>query len=123
MNITSKRSIISILVGIIVGLLVFIFLRPACWGPLIGGFVTVVFAKVSSPKQGALVGTIVLAPIGLYSCLQTALTHQFADDPVKLFANILGLVLAFLLFCGVGALYGLILGKLFQLTKKNKIVF
>ena len=123
MNITSKQSVLSILVGIIVGLLVFIFLRPSCWGPLIGVFVAAILAKVTTPKHGAIVGMIVLAAIGLYSSVQIAMTQGLANDPIKLLANLLGLFIGLLVFCGVGALYGLMLGKLFQLTRKDRIVF
>jgi prepilin signal peptidase PulO-like enzyme (type II secretory pathway) len=122
MNITSKRSVFSILAGTVIGLLVSIFLRPNCWGLLIGVSVAAYLAKVSSPKEGAVVGTIALAPIGLYLALQTAMSQGFADEPIHILGNVVGLLVVFLFICALGTLYGLVLGKLFQLIRNKGII-
>ena len=122
MSITSKRSIFSVLGGVIVGLLVYTFLRPTCWGPIVGVFLAAYLAKVSSAKEGALIGALVLAPMGIYSSLQTLLQTTANPDRSILvipFAIILVVVLA----SGLGALYGSVIGKLFQLTKDKGILF
>ena len=122
MNIKSKQTIFSILAGMIVGLLVSIFLRPTCWGPLIGVFVAAYLAKVSSPKEGAIIGAIVLVPIGIYALLQIPV-EAIAGTTVGKLGNLVGLVLGILLVSCVGALYGLIIGKLFQVTKNKGVIF
>ena len=122
MKITSKRSIYSILAGAIVGLLVYTFLRPTCWGPIVGVFVATYLAKVSSAKEGAKIGALVLLPIGFYWYLQLP-ALIIAKDTVGKLANLLGVLVGLLLISGVGALYGLVLGKLFQITKDKGILF
>jgi hypothetical protein len=122
MNITSKRSIFSILVGIIIGVLVSMFLRPTCLAPLIAVFVAVYAAKVSTPKEGAKIGAIVLLPIGIYWYLQLP-ALIIAKDSVGKLGNLVGVLLGLLFISGVGALYGLMLGKLFQITKSKGILF
>ena len=110
------------LTGMIIGLLASVFLRPTCWGPLIGVFVASYLGNVSSPKEGATIGAIVLVPIGIYAAWQYS-TQTIAENLTELIGNIVGLVLGILLGSGIGAVYGLIIGKLFQLTKNNKIIF
>jgi hypothetical protein len=110
------------LVGIVVGLLVSTFIRPTCWAPLIAGFVAIALAKVSTPKDGAKIGAIVLLPIGIYWYLQLP-SHVIAKDSVGKLGNLFGVVLGLLFISGVGALYGSILGKLFQLRKNKGILF
>jgi hypothetical protein len=122
MKITSKRSILSVLVGILVGVLIYSFLRPACWGPLVAVFVAAYLAKVSTPKEGAKIGTMVLLPIGIYWYSQLP-ALVIAKDTVGKLGNLFGVVLGLLFISGVGALYGLLLGKFFQLTKNHGILF
>ena len=122
MILKSKQTIFSIFAGIIVGLLISIFFKPTCLGPLVGVFVGAYLAKVSSPKEGAIIGAIVLLPIGIYTYLQIP-SEAIAKTTVGILGNIVGLVLGLLLVSGIGALYGLIIGKLFQITKKEKILF
>jgi len=122
MILKSKQTIFSILAGIIVGLLVSIFLKPTCWGPAVGVFFAAYLAKVSSPKEGAIIGTIVLLPIGIYAFLQIP-AEAIAKTTIGIFGNIIGLIAGLLLAAGIGALYGLIIGKLFQITKEKKILF
>lgn len=122
MSLKSKPTIFSILAGIIVGLLISIFLKPTCWGPLIGVFVAAYLAKVSSPKEGAIIGAIVSLPIGIYALLQIP-SQAIAKTTLGLLGNIAGLVLGLLFVSGIGALYGLIIGKLFQFTKTKGVFF
>ena len=118
MNITSKRSIFSILIGSFIGVVI-----PTCWGPLIGVFVAAYLARVSTPKEGAKIGAIVVLPIIIaYFALQFPVQNIAGDNSEKL-GNLLGLFLGLLLAAGVGALYGLIIGKLFQLTRDKGILF
>jgi hypothetical protein len=121
MSLTSKRSIFSILTGIIVGALVSTFIRPTCWGPLIAVLAATYVANVSTPKEGARIGAIVLLPIGVYWYLQMPSLFT-ATNSTGMLGNLLGLVLGLLLISGVGALYGLILGKLLQLRKNKGII-
>ena len=122
MKIKSKQTIFSILAGMIVGLLVFIFLRPTCWGPLVGVFVAAYFAKVSSPKEGAIIGAIVLIPIGMYGILQIP-ADETTNDTASTIGTIVGMLLGLGLLSGIGALYGMIIGKLFQMKKDKTIIF
>jgi hypothetical protein len=122
MKLKSKQTILSLLAGIIVALLIAIFLRPACWGPLVGIIVSAYLAKVSSPREGAIVGAIIAIAIDIYAVLQFPV-QAIAKTNIGLLGNFVGLVLSLLLASGVGALYGLIIGKLFQFMKNNKIIF
>ena len=122
MIIKSKQFIFSMLAGMIVGLLVSIFLKPTCWGAATGVFVAAYLAKVSSPKEGALVGAIVLVPIAVYGMIQAAFQTNVIDE-IGMFATILVFLLVVVLISGIGALYGLIIGKLFQVTKGKKLIF
>jgi hypothetical protein len=121
MNIKSKQFLFSILAGMIVGLLVSIFLTPTCWGAVIGVFVAAYMAKVSSPKEGAIVGAIVLVPIAIYGTIQTAFQTNVVDE-IGIFTTILVFLLVVVLISGIDALYGLVIGKLFQLTKDKKLI-
>src|SRR5215207_3290414 len=106
----------------IVGLLVSVFLRPTCWGPLVGVFVAAYFAKVSSPKEGAIIGAIVLIPIGMYGVLQFP-ADETTNDTASTIGTIVGMLLGLVLLSGIGALYGMIIGKLFQMKKDKTIIF
>ena len=122
MNIKPKRFIVSTLTGMIIGLLISILVRPICLAPIIGVFVAASLANTSSPKEGAIIGAIVLVPIDIYAVIQVT-SQGIADDPVGKFGNLLGICLSLVLFCGIGALYGSILGKLFQLIKNKILIF
>ena len=122
MNIKPKRFILSTLAGIFIGLLLSILVRPICLAPIIGVFVAASLANASSPKEGAIIGAIVLVPIYIYTVMQVA-SQGIADNPVGIFGNLLGICLSFVLFSGIGALYGSILGKLFQLIKNKILIF
>jgi len=111
-SLKSKQTIFSILAGIIIGVLICIFLTPTFWGPLVGVFVAAYFAKAASPKEGAIIGAIVVVLVGrIYTFLQF---HTFAKTPI----SIAGAVVGLLLIAGVGALNGLIVGKLFQTARE-----
>jgi hypothetical protein len=116
MSIKSKRFVFAVLTGMIVGLLITILARAACSGIIIGVFVAAFLAHVASPKDGTIIGIIVLVPIEIYVVLQVT-SQGLSDYPVVRLGNLLGVLLILVLFSGVGALYGLILGKLFQLIK------
>lgn len=122
MNIKTKKSIFSILAGVIVGLLVYTFLRPTCWRPIVGVFLAAYFAKVSAPKEGAVIGALVLAPMGVYAFLQS-LTQATANDNRGILVIVFALLLILVFASGLGALYGLLIGKLFQLTRNKGILF
>jgi len=122
MNIKSKRFIFSILTGMIIGLLISILVRPICVAPIIGVFVAASLANASSPKEGAIIGAIVLVPIEIYVALQVT-SQGIPDDPVGKLGNLLGIFLSLVLLSGIGALYGSILGKLFQLIKDKMLIF
>ena len=77
---------------------------------------------MSSAKEGAKIGALVLLPIGFYWYLQLP-ALIIAKDTVGKLANLLGVLVGLLLISGVGALYGLVLGKLFQITKDKGILF
>jgi hypothetical protein len=121
-NFKSKQFIFSILAGIIVGLLASIFLKPMCWGAIAGVFVAAYLAKVSSPKDGAVVGAIVLMPISIYTfslgIVQSSMTEKMGITGIFL-VFILGVVSE----SGIGALLGLIIGKLFQTIKDKGLFF
>ena len=120
MNIKPKRFILSTLAGMIVGLLIAILVRPICLAPIISVFVAASLANASSPKEGAIIGAIALVPIYIYAVTQVA-AQGISDDPVGKFGYLLGLCIGFVIFSSIGALYGSILGKLFQLIK-NKLL-
>jgi hypothetical protein len=122
MKLTSKQTLLSLLAGITIAVLFFLFLRPACWGPLVGVFMAAYLAKVSSPKEGASIGAIVLVPIGILSILQFPV-DALSKDPMGRLGNIVGAILVLLTAPGIGAVYGLIIGKLFQMRKNKGIMF
>lgn len=118
MNFKSKQFIFSMLIGVIVGLLFSILAQPMCWGMIAGVFVAAYFAKVSSPKDGAIVGAIIVMPISVYASFLSAVLSK---------NGILGAVLVsfvmVILTTGVGSLVGFIIGKLFQVTRGKGIIF
>ncbi|MGE5374763.1 MAG: hypothetical protein ACM3XO_06870 [Bacteroidota bacterium] len=119
MNLRSKRAILSILLGVIAGLLMAIFLKPVCWGPLVGVLLGAYLAKASSPQEGAIVGAIVAVPIGIYAFLQIP-ADPSSKTTFDIIRNVLGLFLGLGLVAAAGALYGSIVGMLFQAIKKKR---
>ena len=107
MKIKSKQFILAMLIGMMVGLLLTIFIRPVDLGAVIAVFAAVYLAKVSSPKEGALVGGIVLIPTGIYVTIQVAILNKELEIfglPVTILIGFITL----LLMSGLGALIGLI---------------
>jgi hypothetical protein len=106
----------------IVGLLVSILIRPTCWGAITGIFIAAYLAKASSPKEGAIVGAMAVVPIGIYGSVQAALQTDVMDE-VGILLTILVFLLLIVCISGIGAFYGLIIGKVFQITKDKKLIF
>jgi hypothetical protein len=122
MNFKSKQFIFALLAGIAIGLLASIFLKPMCWGVIAGVIVAAYFAKVSSPKDGAIVGAIVLVPISAYAFTLAAIQSN-ASEKLGALGSVLVFFLTVILASGIGALFGLVVGKLFQVTKGKGIIF
>ena len=121
MTVRSKRFFLAILVGMIVGLLFTIFVTPTCWGLILGVFATANLANASSPRDGALVGWVVSIPVGIYATILAAIQMRALENLGSL-VLIPFFLLAIVLISGLGALYGLIIGKLFQITKGKKLM-
>ena len=121
MKIKSIKFLVSLLVGMLVGLSITVFVKPTCLGPFIGVVLSAYMAKVASPRDGAIVGAIVLIPIGIYGFLLTALQLRSLEV-----LGILGIIpvlfIGVLLISGLGALFGLVVGKLFQITKEKSLI-
>lgn len=125
MNIKSKQSILALLAGMIAGLLFTVFVPPACWGMVLGVFVAAYFARVSSPEDGAVVGAIALIPVGIYLSFQGVIQAKFLEN-IGMLATLpiffIILVIAIVLISVIGALFGLVIGKLFQITKDKNLI-
>jgi hypothetical protein len=121
MKITSKQSILALLVGMTAGLLLTIFIRPVDLGAVIAVFAAVYLARASSLKEGALLGAIVLIPAGIYVTIQVAVLNRELEI-FGLPVTILVSFITVLLVSGLGALIGLIFGKIFQVTKDHKLI-
>ena len=121
MNIRSERSTFALLVGMTVGVLASIFMTPTWWGPILGVFAGATLAEVTSPKDGAIVGAIALIPIGIYITIQTAIQIN-ALQSLGILATIPFFCIAIMVLTFLGALYGLAIGKLFQITKDKKLM-
>lgn len=117
-----KYAIFPTIIGMVVGTLVTIFIRPTCLGPLAGILTASYFAKISSPKEGAIIGSIVMIPIGLYAMFQGAV-QTMALDNLSFIEILFYSSIGVLMLCIFGALSGLLIGKLFQLAKNNKFIF
>lgn len=122
MNFKSKQFILAMLSGIVVGVLASIFLKPMCWGVIAGVVVAAYFSKVSSPKDGAIVGAIVLVPISMYVFTLAAIQSN-ASEKLGTLGSILVFFFMIIFSSGIGALFGLAIGKLFQATKGKGIIF
>ena len=122
MKIRSKRFLFAILTGTTVGLLITIFTPPTCLGALAGIAVSIYLTKAETPKDGAIIGTIIMVPIGL--CITILLNQQTRTTEQY---GIIGSIPIFLLTTafasGIGALFGLIIGFMVQKAKaKNWII-
>lgn len=118
MVIKSQRFLLAILVGMLIGVTLTIFLPPACFGMLVGVGVAAYIAKAASPKEGALVGAIVMIPIGIYVILWTNAQTKTIQSMGWL-AALPFVFLAWLLTLGLGALCGLLVGLLLRFTRNK----
>ena len=121
MDIRSERSTFALLVGMTVGVLASIFMTPTFWGPILGVFAAATLAEVTLPKDEAIIGAIALIPIGIYITIQTAIQIN-ALQSLGILVTIPFFCIAVLVLTFLGALYGLVIGKLFQITKGKKLM-
>jgi len=112
------RPLLALLAGMLVGVLVSTFIRPTCWGPILGVLLSCFLAKVDSLRHGALLGSITTVPIALYASLPSAL-QTLSQENLSPILNILALLLAALFAAGLGALYGVASAFLLQETRKR----
>jgi hypothetical protein len=118
MEIKSRRFIIAILVGMLVGLAITIYLQPACVGAVISVIVSAYLARAASPKDGAIVGAITLVPIGTYLGLWAILQVK-ATQGIGLPGAVFNFLLTLILASAIGALYGLVIGLLLRIAKER----
>jgi len=121
MKYTSKRTILAILAGALIGIALILFVRLVCWGQILGVAVAAYLANVSSPREGAVVGAIVLVPVAMVGVFPT-IAHQTELDELSIPLFLLSIFFASLFAGAVGAVYGLVLGKLFEKRKKGESI-
>ncbi|MGA7604807.1 MAG: hypothetical protein WCA79_02705 [Anaerolineales bacterium] len=95
-----------------------ILIQTSFWGALIGLIVAAYLANVSFPKEGAIVGAIIVIPDGVRHFVQAAIQLRYLDKH-GLLATLLVFLVGAMLVSGIGAVNGLIIGKLFQTGKKK----
>ncbi len=122
MYIKSKRSIFSILIGVLFCSFLYLVIQPPGWGPIIGVFVAASLANVSSPKEGAIIGAIVLAAIGGVAAIRGSFQTHIVDE-LGILGTVLVSFISAIFVAIIGAVYGLIIGKLFQFIKKKILLF
>jgi hypothetical protein len=122
MNIKSKQFIFALLVGITAGLLITVFYGQIGWGAIIGAIAAARLANVSTPKEGAVVGAITILTIEIYATILAAIQTNGLNNH-GLFATLTLFFISLLKITGIGALYGLVIGKLFQFTKDKILIF
>jgi hypothetical protein len=83
--------------------------------------VAVYLAKASSSKGGAIIGAIVLLPIGIIFSIQS-LYLQETQYHLGVFTKVLFTIVGIMICSIVGALYGMILSKLFQKVNSRKFI-
>ncbi len=119
MDMFSKRLALGILGGMVAAIL-FSLGRLTCWAPVLAVFVGAVLADVSGPKQGAVVGAVVVLPIGALALIQSSeYRAMFGHEPVLV---LLTTVLGAIVIMALGALYGCLVGLLFRATKGKKFM-
>ncbi|MGE5071891.1 MAG: hypothetical protein ACM3MF_00545 [Anaerolineae bacterium] len=119
MNIVSRRFVGAILAGIFIGLLEVLFVAPSAWAYLAGIMAAATLASVSCPREGAVVGTIVMLPVGLASILLQPQVQALEPSASTLVILGLASTLGIVVFGAIGALSGLGIGKLLQITKEH----
>lgn len=116
-----QRFVIAVLAGIIFNVAFTFFIRIACWGPLISVILAAYLAGVSTPKDGALTGEIVFMPSSSVIIIQTMNRMNTVSEiglPLTIVAGFIGFSVGSLL----GGLFGLVVGKFFEM-EKDHIVF
>ena len=123
MNIASRRFIGAIIAGIFIGLLEAAFVAPSIWAFAAAIMAASKLASVSCPREGAVVGAIVMLPVGLATILLQPQVQ--ALEPSASTLAILGAAstLGVVAFGIAGALSGLGIGKLLQITKEHVLLF
>ncbi len=120
----SKRSIIAVLSGVCVCLFLTSVARPTCFGFILGILVATSIAHVSSPKEGALLGSLVPVPAGIlatWPALKEAI--QKAQSPGGWILLILSEMIVILFFLGLGGILGYICGKVLASLSKKETIF
>jgi len=121
MEVKSWQFLFSILAGIAAGLLILFLVKPFYWGLLVGLLLATYLSGAASPREGALVGLIVLPPLGIYFMIEASLQLNMQSKMEQLPYILLWCLMVVLLFV-LGAVFGLLSGKLFQLLREKKIV-
>jgi hypothetical protein len=122
MNFKSRQTLLSILAGMVVGTLMTAFIRPTCWGWVLGIILACYLGKVSLPKEGAIVGYLVMIPIMMYGMYYTAVEQRALESHGAL-RTVIFSTIAVLLVSTLGALFGLVVGKMFQIAKSHQVIF
>jgi hypothetical protein len=120
-KIKSKRVFLGTLVDIVIGVLVTIFIRPSCWGPIVGVILSVFLANLESLKSSAIVGAITMIPIGICGSLLTNQQTKFLEH-ISPWLIIPIFIFAVALDAGIGSLYGLVIGFLMKKVKERNWV-
>jgi peptidoglycan/LPS O-acetylase OafA/YrhL len=121
MKLKSKRTFLALLVGVIIGVLITFFITPRSLGTIIGVAIGAYLAKVKSPKQGAIFGAIILIPIGIFLCIIANMQTKTIES-LGWLKTIPYLLLVVAILSGIGALYGLLIGKIFQVINRGKLI-
>jgi hypothetical protein len=122
-----KRSVYGLLLGILVCLLMVLFLKPTCLGPLFGIIIASTVADVSSPREGAVLGGFIPLPACIYAVYPTIKQSIELSTISNIYLLIIEVVLSSLLglsfVIALGALIGLGMGKFLQSRKQGKATF
>lgn len=121
MNHKVQRFSFAILVGIVLNLLFTFFIQIACWGPAVSVLLAAYLARAATPKEGAVTGAFVFLPSSAVLVIQTIRLDNPVDS-IGLPLTLIAAILALLTGIGLGGLFGLVIGKLFQVLK-DRIVF
>jgi hypothetical protein len=121
MILKSKRFALALLAGAFTGIVLVIFLRPACWAVFFGVFIASYLARASTLKDGAMVGAIVMIPIGISPTVVTIMQSGMPEN-VDFITSMSSMLLGIALMSGIRAVAGLIIGKMLEISK-NKIWF
>jgi hypothetical protein len=120
-NIRSKLFVTSVLVGMAVGVALTVFVLPIRLGALLGVLVAAYLAKAQTPKDGALIGMVAVIPLGIYAAISSVNQTNAMASLGILGAITYGFV-NIVFMEGIGAIYGLIIGKIFQWTRGRSVI-